>query len=439
MSSDEDGDYYNDPPAAPSAKSAKASWTKLDNRRLWALYESGEIDPNNNGREYLLGKSQLHFPAHSHNPETAIRRLRDKNKQRIVQLRQDAQVAGKNPLFCCLRTRQKNSRRDSPAAAMPPARAARVAAGAGGGAPPALPAPPNDPIGDLAGQMSRVSVADTYSLKSHHPYIMMKTPYTDGNARKVIIDIWVQSMHQDNFRVDINPEGTEVSVSMRMPDIFYDPARLGREMTLVGARDAIQNAFDEAVDKVMSDHGTSGIWTDPEVIPLPFKCDNEFTKVICWNEGDRQLFDELSADPNVERAWHQMFPVLRVTLISSTKRLNKAWQAPTMAIMPGGMSSPGGEDDDSMPDVFPVPPPDLNLPPSPSQQPAGAEGVAEEEAAHEQEGGSYRSTGGPASFVPSGLFAETLRREARASQRATREREEREETKEGENDDDVSL
>jgi hypothetical protein len=107
--------------------------------------------------------------------------------------------------------------------------------------------------------MSRVSVADTYSLKSHHPYIMMKTPYTDGNARKVIIDIWVQSMHQDNFRVDINPEGTEVSVSMRIPDIFYDPARLGREMTLVGARDAIQNAFDEAVDKVMSDHGKLAI------------------------------------------------------------------------------------------------------------------------------------------------------------------------------------
>jgi hypothetical protein len=222
--------------------------------------------------------------------------------------------------------------------------------------------------------MSRVSVADTYSLKSHHPYIMMKTPYTDGNARKVIIDIWVQSMHQDNFRVDINPEGTEVSVSMRVPDIFYDPARLGREMTLVGARDAIQNAFDEAIDKVMSDNGTSGIWTDPEVIPLPFKCDNEFTKVICWNEGDKQLFDDLSTDPNVERAWHQMFPVLRVTLTSSTKRLNKAWQASTMAIMPGGMSSPGGEDDETMPDVFPVPPPDLNLPPSPSQQPAGAEG-----------------------------------------------------------------
>jgi hypothetical protein len=68
--------------------------------------------------------------------------------------------------------------------------------------------------------------------------------------------------------------------------------------------------------------------------------------------------------------------------------------------------------------------------------------VAEEASApacHEQEGGSYRSTGGPASFVPSGLFAETLRHEARASQRATCEEEEREET-EGENDDDdVSL
>jgi hypothetical protein len=115
----------------------------------------------------------------------------------------------------------------------------------------------------------------------------MTTPYTDGgNERVCVYDFWVQAVHMENFRVDINSEGTELSVCIRLPDNFINPDRLGREMTLVGPRDSLANAFTETIDSLHTDHGTHDIWTLPEKIALPFKYDNEFTKVLCWNEGE---------------------------------------------------------------------------------------------------------------------------------------------------------
>lgn len=61
-------------------------WNSQDDAKLWYHYRNGDIDPYNNNREYLLQKTQQYFPTKSHRPETAIRRLRDKNKRRKLEL-----------------------------------------------------------------------------------------------------------------------------------------------------------------------------------------------------------------------------------------------------------------------------------------------------------------------------------------------------------------
>ena len=61
-------------------------WNSQDDAKLWYHYRNGNIDPYNNNREYLLQKTQQYFSTKSHRPETAIRRLRDKNKRRKLEL-----------------------------------------------------------------------------------------------------------------------------------------------------------------------------------------------------------------------------------------------------------------------------------------------------------------------------------------------------------------
>ena len=62
-----------DPEGNQPNPSRRTVWTNTEDTRLWGLYR----DPNNNNRQYLLEKSQLYFPNHSHNPDTAVRRLCD--------------------------------------------------------------------------------------------------------------------------------------------------------------------------------------------------------------------------------------------------------------------------------------------------------------------------------------------------------------------------
>jgi hypothetical protein len=79
-------DYFND--IEPPQAAAAGAWMKSDNARLWDLYRAGTIDPHNNDREYLFQALQTHFPHCSSNKETAICRLRDKNKLRRLELQQ---------------------------------------------------------------------------------------------------------------------------------------------------------------------------------------------------------------------------------------------------------------------------------------------------------------------------------------------------------------
>jgi hypothetical protein len=171
----------------------------------------------------------------------------------------------------------------------------------------------------------------------------------------------------------------------------------------------------ETVDAIIAEHGTGEIWTEEQEIILPFPCDKEFNKRLIWHDGDTQLYADFSQDPNIERAWHQMCPsILCVELTSSSKKVTRNWAGKTMAVMPGGMSSPAGagggrggedekmsEDDDDDKKPRPVTPP--ARPPS-------------QVFALDPNDTRLRSSGGPGNvYVSGGLLAESMRCEARAA------------------------
>ena len=70
-------------------------WGKELNEKLWRHYQERDIDPNNNDAAYILEKVNTFFPewyaglqAGRTGQETAIRRIREKNNVRKIQLEQ---------------------------------------------------------------------------------------------------------------------------------------------------------------------------------------------------------------------------------------------------------------------------------------------------------------------------------------------------------------
>jgi len=46
---------------------------------------------------------------------------------------------------------------------------------------------------------------------------------------------------------------------------------------------------------------------------------------MIWNEGDHLLYEMFRRDPDIEQSWHQMHPILRITLKSNKKAQNRNW------------------------------------------------------------------------------------------------------------------
>jgi hypothetical protein len=325
-------DIFDDiePPQA-----AAGAWTKLDNARLWDLYRAGTIDPHNNDRDYLFQASQTYFPHCSSNKETAIRRLRDKNKLRRLELQQQAAHSGKlhSLVWCCARRRPFHSASANNMSGVRggPGRGGAVPPPAAGGPPLALPGAgagaggPADPVGNLVDVLGAVSIGGAYkpfSFAYTAPHMIFTTPFA-GNSRKAYIDVYVHSQHESAYKVEINDGGTALALSMRIPTIVTSSDRLTRELTIAGNHDSIIGGHNETVDAIIAEHGTGEIWTEEQEIILPFACDREFNKRLIWHDGDTQLYADFSQDANIERAWHQMCPILCVELTSSSKKVTR--------------------------------------------------------------------------------------------------------------------
>ena len=440
--------------SAPAPSAARTpSWNQANDVTLWNLYRNGSIDPNNNDRDYLLRCSQQYFPELSRNAATAIRRLRDKNKRRRLEIQLEGQrraAAGEYAgeyhsyrVFCCLIvlyspclafTDEEEEKQEDPEGDMSRNR---------GGA--ARPDPATD-VNQLSRAMSNAAVSTAYkpySLAVTFPYLIWSTHFDDQGRRKCMVDILVFSQHQNSFLADLDEAGTTVTLKVKLPESFITSNRLEDEIVHVGDRDALYASHHEATNLIAQNHGTDIVYSEEQKIKLPFACDLDFEKYIVWNTGDTLLFNELAENPDIGLAHHQMMPVLRIELNSVKKRLNRGFGAsrisgrtpPRMGGGGGGaaggagagggdrgggrggggggggggdsvvtdttMSSNGEDADDADSSFHPVS--DETSPDNQTSAPSPAM--------------SYRSTGGPSSFVPNGLLAEAMRREARAAQR----------------------
>lgn len=308
-------------------------------------------------------------------------------------------------------------------AAGAPAAAAPGAAAAGG----ARPDPPR-PVDDLADQLAALSFR-CFSPNFNWPYLCFATQYI-GTVRYCVVDFYVHAQDESRYEVNISQDGTKLFLSSEVPAFFFASERLADELELDGRRDAVMAAHAEAVDLVMEDMGSGVIKSEkPQVVVLPFACDQELTRELIWNEGDDRLFHKLSAHADLAHAWHQMHCILRVSLKSAQKAKNRKWEGMKIAgghrfSSPvgrthgggggggsgGGLGGGGGGLGHGGPGgMF-----------GGGHGGGGLGGRTTPDSPMSAEG-AYRSTGGPGGHVPTGLYGEAARRAARESARTEQE------------------
>lgn len=300
---------------------------------------------------------------------------------------------------------------------------------------------PSDALVASMGGMS-LSSFQAFCFDVRYPFMVFYTPFVRGR-RYCVVDLLVLSMHESRYQVDIAENGMSILIGTEIPAFFTSSGRLEEEIPLQGDRDTLLAAHHELVDDIISHHGSREVMsTNPQVVKLPFPCDQDISKQMIWNEGDHLLYEMFRLDPDIEQSWHQMHPILRITLKSNKKAQNRNWDQtkvisprnPRFAVRPGtgqggrhagangggfggrGGGNTGGDGDDGTP----------ALGENGRQASGGSDSVgARKPAANTGLGQSnsppsvsFRSTGGPTNFVPTGLIAESFRRFARASGRS---------------------
>lgn len=182
-----------------------------------------------------------------------------------------------------------------------------------------------------------------YGFDVRHPFMVKQTPFIQG-SKIVIVDLYVYSLDQGMYIVSLDASGTKLSIVTVVPPMFSDPNRLAQEYALEGDRDALLTSHVETTNVIRRDHPNGVHYSPPQVITLPFACEQEFQKGMIWNEGSVELFQffERTGTPSP----HQYSPVLRITLRSVQKAITEYWNQPTVTrgcrTPPGGRAPGGG-------------------------------------------------------------------------------------------------
>ena len=202
-------------------------------------------------------------------------------------------------------------------------------------------APAADELSNAMAAMNAPSFRD-YGFDVRHPFMVKQTPFIQG-SKIVIVDLYVYSLDQGMYIVSLDASGTKLSIVTVVPPMFSDPNRLAQEYALEGNRDALLTSHVETTNVIRRDHPNGVHYSPPQVITLPFACEQEFQKGMIWNEGSVELFQffERTGTPSP----HQYSSVLRITLRSVQKAITEYWNQPTVTrgcrTPPGGRAPPG--------------------------------------------------------------------------------------------------
>jgi len=287
----------------------------------------------------------------------------------------------------------------------------RAAAAAGGDD------PPQDDMEGLAQGMSNVQLTTptrfvAFSFDTVVPFRVVQTPLIN-DERTCLVDFFVHNVFQDKHAISLSTNGIGLSLLTQTLKKFVRPtlAAIGEQFAIQGDRDSVVSGYEEVEDQIVEAHGQGPYQSGtPQVVVLPFACQQNFELDLVWCEGD----DELMAWCDGEGLPPQLMPVLRVVLKSLKKSRSRV-----------GFTSRALASAPRMP------------PPAP---PAGGYGGGGG-GSYGGGGGGYGGGGGGDGFggdgfgggdddgdahnwrrVPGGLVAEALRRSARFAHRAEAER-----------------
>ena len=151
--------------------------------------------------------------------------------------------------------------------------------------------PPNPSNAELATAMGGMAISSfqPFCFDVKFPFMVFYNHFV-GGRRFCAVDLLVLSMHESRYQVDISEHGMFILIGTEMPAFYTSSGSLEDEIPLQGDRDTLLPAHQEVVDLIISRHGSHKVMsTNPQVIKLPFPCDQDISKQMIWNDGDHLL------------------------------------------------------------------------------------------------------------------------------------------------------
>lgn len=185
------------------------------------------------------------------------------------------------------------------------------------------PSPSLDDLADAVANMGLESV--TFHNAYAFPCLVKEIPLS-GREQKVVLDYHIVSLSENSFILDLIGSKV-VSLSVVLPEPFLTVDRLTREYNLQGDRDALITSHNEVLEDMERHYGRGQVKVShpPQLVALPFPCEDDYEHEIIWNIGDDPLYQYLLGIGHNQP--HQMLPVLRVTLRGLKKKSHtSAWR-----------------------------------------------------------------------------------------------------------------
>lgn len=178
-----------------------------------------------------------------------------------------------------------------------------------------------DPVANLVVGMENMGRVPMFNVSDTTlPWRMAVTGYVDG-ARFCFLDFWTHSMSLPFMHTYLNEDGTEVNVRWGLLRPFVTAERMLDEFGLADERDPRVAAYNETTELILAANpGDSVIYSNPQVVELPFAVEASIETEIVWGHGDEFLRNAFFLDGLPA----QMMPFLRIVMRSQSKAVAKA-------------------------------------------------------------------------------------------------------------------
>ena len=283
--------------------------------------------------------------------------------------------------------------------------------------------PAADPVDDLTGRMGAVALIPpfrSFSMDILLPFRIQSTGFVGGHMW-CYVDLGIPSISDRLILIDLGSGGMVLSSNVAVLPGFVEANRIFHELQHLGVEDVRAAAYLETSNRIYEEYPRGQmIFGAPQLIRLPFPCQQDFERETIWNPGDDILRDEFF-EQNLPP---QMMAVHRVTLrstettrtsstVARTRAVNAArdWATPPSARGPRPGPRPG-------PPPGPPPRPFPQPPPGPRGGPMAAvpEGAAAGSGAEGVRGAGATSTPSPTqAFHPMPQSSATAEQQAAAA------------------------